>query len=267
MTCRELLARGELPVRELLILLSHELGVDQAAIYRDIDRPLPAISARRLRRQVAKRQEGWPLQYLTGRAWFWSLPIEVGRGVLVPRPETETLVEAACRLAPQGGSLADIGTGSGAILAAVAVERPDLHLTGVERSITALRYAEKNLGDHAELVQGDLCNPLGEPQDVIVANLPYVPAAAYAALPADVRREPRGALLGGEDGLDPVRRLVRQAPRHLRPAGWLLLEVGDGQSDAAAGILARGGFAEIFRQKDLSGVERVVGGRLACEPS
>ena len=267
MTCRELLGAGELPVRELLILLSHELGVDQTALYRDLDRPLPALSARRLQRQIAKRREGWPLQYLTGRAWFWSLPIEVGRGVLVPRPETETLVEAACRLAPQGGALADIGTGSGAILAAVAVERPDLHLTGVERSALAMRYAERNLDGRAELLQGDLCGPLQEHQDVIVANLPYVPEDVYGDLPADVRREPRQALVGGPDGLRPVRRLVRQAPSHLRPGGWLLLEVGDGQSAETAGILDGRGFREIFRQDDLSGVERVVGGRWPCAPS
>jgi release factor glutamine methyltransferase len=267
MTSRELLARGELPARELLILLSHELGIDQAALYRDIDRPLPTPSARRLQRQITKRRAGWPLQYVTGRAWFWSLPIEVGRGVLVPRPETETLVEAACRLAPQGGSLADIGTGSGAILAAMAVERPDLRLTGVDRSITALRYAEKNVDSRAQLLQGDLCKPLSEPQDVIVANLPYIPRATYADLPADVRHEPRQALVGGADGLDPVRRLIRQAPEHLRPDGWLLLEVGDDQSDAVAALLARGGFREIFRQTDLAGVERVVGGRRACTPN
>lgn len=267
MTCRELLGSGELPPRELLILLSHHLGVDQAAIYRDIDRPLPALVLRRLQREIAKRREGWPLQYLTGKAWFWSLPLEVGRGVLVPRPETETLVEAACSRAPAGGRLADIGTGSGAILAAVAVERPDLQLVGVERARLALRYAERNLEGLAEVCQGDLCAPLAQRQDVIVANLPYIRLDEYGDLPADVRREPRTALVSGKDGLAAVRRLVRQAPEHLVPGGWLLLEVGAGQSSDVAALLAHRGFEEIFRQQDLRGIERVVGGRWPCAPN
>ena len=267
MTAREILAAGELPQREILILLAHALDVDQAAVYRDLDRPLPAEPLRRIRRQIARRREGWPLQYLTGQAWFWSRPLQVGRGVLVPRPETETLVEAACRRAPSGGRLADIGTGSGAILAAIAAERPDLRLVGVERSAVALRFAEQNLDGLAQVLQGDLCAPLGEPQSVIVANLPYVTTDEMEALPRDVQREPRMALLGGKDGLALIRRLVQDAPSHLVPGGWLLLEVGRGQSDAVAQLLERRGFLDIFRQEDLWGVERVVGGRLPCAPS
>ncbi len=267
MTARELLSVGELPPRELLILLCHHLGVDQAEIYRDLDRPLPAPLLRRLRRDIEKRREGWPLQYLTGNAWFWSLPINVGKGVLVPRAETETLVEVASALAPAGGRLADIGTGSGAILAAVAVERPDLRLVGVERSRQALRFAERNLAGRAEVFGGDLCAPLREPQDVIVANLPYVREDEYDGLPADVRREPRMALVSGKDGLRAVRRLVRQAPDHLVPGGWLLLEIGAGQSGDVTALLARRGFQEILRQLDLRGIERVVGGRWPCAPN
>ncbi len=267
MTFRELLNARALPSRELLILISHHLGLDQAEIYRDLDAELPPAALRLIQRDVQKRQAGWPLQYLTGRAWFWSLPLEVGRGVLVPRPETETLVEVACRRAPAGGMLADIGTGSGAILAAIAVERPDLRLLGVERSPLALRYAERNLEGRADVLLGDLCAPLVEMQDVIVANLPYVRLDEYAALPADVRREPRLALVSGQDGLAAIRRLVREAPQHLKPCGWLMLEVGAGQSVKVAELLTQRGFEEIFRQEDLGGIERVVGGRWPCAPN
>ncbi len=267
MTARELLGSGELPPREVLILLSHRLGADQAAIYRDLDRPLPASLLRRLRRDIARRREGWPLQYLTGRAWFWSLPLDVGPGVLVPRPETETLVQVACDVAPVGGRLADIGTGSGAILAALAVERPDVQLVGVERSRRACRFAERNLAGRAEVLCGDLCAPLREPQDVLVANLPYVREDEYPDLPDDVRREPKMALVSGRDGLRAVRRLVRQAPGHLRPGGWLLLEIGAGQSGSVADLLEGRGFQEILRKEDLGGIERVVGGRWLCAPN
>jgi release factor glutamine methyltransferase len=267
MTFRELLNQRELPPREMLILVAHRLGMDQAEIYRDLDRQIPAAQLRQVRRDAERRRAGWPLQYLTGRAWFWSLPLEVGRGVLVPRPETETLVEAALRRAPAGGRLADVGTGSGAILAAIAVERPDLRLIGVEKSPVAMRYAERNLEGRADLVLGDLCAPLAEPQDVIVANLPYVRLDEYPRLPDDVRREPRMALVSGADGLALIRRLVRQAPSHLKPGGWLLLEIGAGQGDAVAENLSRRGFTDIFRQEDLGGIERVVGGRWPCAPN
>ena len=267
MTLRELLNARELPPREMLILLSHHLGVDQAQIYRDLDRPLEPQVLRHIRQDAERRRAGWPLQHLTGRAWFWSLPLDVGRGVLVPRPETETLVEAACKRAPAGGALADIGTGSGAILAAMSVERPDLRLTGVEKSPVALRYAARNLEGRAEVLLGDLCAPLAGAQDVIVANLPYVRLDEYAKLPDDVRHEPRMALVSGADGLAAIRRLVRQGPAHLRPGGWLLLEIGAGQADAVAEMLGRQGFLDIFRQEDLSGIERVVGGRRPCAPS
>ena len=267
MTRRDLLAHGGLPPRETLMLLAHALELDQVAIYRELDAEVPAAALRRVRSQIRKRQGGWPLQYLTGTAWFWSVPLAVGPGVLVPRPETETLVEAACARAPLGGRLADIGTGSGAILAAVAVERPDLKLVGVERSQIALRYARQNLEGCAQVLQGDLCAPLADRQDVIVANLPYVRSDEYADLPADVRREPRMALVSGADGLRAIRRLVRQAADHLTPGGWLLLEVGAGQSREVAGLLARRGFQDMVSQEDLAGIERVVGGRWTCVPN
>lgn len=264
MTRSEFLRSGLLPPQELAQLLCSALGVDRARLYIEPELQIPAAVARTLRTQVQRRQQGWPLQYLVGQAWFWSRPLAVGPGVLVPRQETEILVQEVIARAPTGGRVADIGTGSGAIALALGVERPDLKITAVERSKLALRYARRNLAGVADVVEGNLLAPLAEPQDVIASNPPYVAERDYDSLPADVRHEPRAALLGGADGLAVVRRLARFAPAHLRAGGWLILEIGAGQNEAALDILARGGFAECFAQQDLAGILRVVGGRVPC---
>jgi release factor glutamine methyltransferase len=264
MTRGEFLRTGALPRQELAQLLCAALSVDRAQIYTapDVDVPTPVL--RTLQEQVRRRQEGWPLQYLLGTAWFWSRQLSVGPGVLVPRPETEILVQEALRRAPAGGRIADIGTGSGAIALALGVERPDLHITAVEKSRRALRYARKNLAGIAEVVEGDLLSPIHAAQDVIVSNPPYVSADEYRTLPPDVRREPRAALYGGEDGLAVVRRLAGSAPKHLERGGWLMLEIGAGQAESARKILEQKGFLDCFSQVDLAGIPRVVGGRTPC---
>lgn len=262
MTRSGFLAAGPLPAAERLILLCWALGSDRAEVYRRPHEPVPAAAAVRLDAAVRRRAAGWPLQYVTGEAWFWSHKLRVGPGVLVPRPETETLVDAALERLQGGGRVADIGTGSGAIALALAGERPDLEVTAVERSPRALRYARQNLGPEVRLLRGDLLQPLTAPQDVIVSNPPYVSAAEYGDLAPDVRREPRTALVGGRDGLSVLRRLARGAGQHLRPGGWLLVEIGAGQGEAVQEIFAAEGFGDIFLRTDLAGLARVVGGRL-----
>ena len=261
MTRGEFLRTGGLPPQELAQLLCAALSLDRAQIYIAPEAVIPPGALRRLRSQVRRRQEGWPLQYILGQAWFWSHALAVGPGVLVPRPETEILVQEALQRAPRGGRVADIGTGSGAIALALAAERPDLAITAVERSRRALRYARRNLAGRARLLEGDLLAPLREPQEMIVSNPPYVAAGELPKLAPDVRREPRAALAGGPDGLAVVRRLVRGAPRHLAPGGWLILEVGQGQSPQVLALLAAAGYRERFAAPDLAGVARVVGGR------
>ncbi len=264
MTRGEFLRTGGLPRQELAQLLCAALSLDRAQIYTAPELDIPAPLLRKLRGQVRRRLEGWPLQYLLGTAWFWSRPLRVGPGVLVPRPETEILVQEALRRAPVGGRVADIGTGSGAIALALGVERPDLHIVAVEKSRRALRYARQNLAGIAEAVEGDLLSPLREVQDVIVSNPPYISADEYRSLPSDVRREPRAALHGGPDGLAVVRRLAEKAPGHLARGGWIILEVGAGQAENALQILEQSGFVERFAQEDLAGIPRVVGGRTPC---
>ncbi|MDA8344353.1 MAG: peptide chain release factor N(5)-glutamine methyltransferase [Thermaerobacter sp.] len=263
MTRAEFLRSGQLPQQELAQLLCAAIGVDRAQLYIEPRLEVPAMAARRLKSQVARRQEDWPIQYLLGQAWFWSRPLVVGPGVLVPRPETEIVVQEMLARAPVGGRVADIGTGSGAIALAVGIERSDLRIVAVERSRRALRYARQNLAGIADVLEGDLFAPLREPQDVIASNPPYVRERDYAMLPPDVRHEPRGALVGGADGLTVVRRLVRGAPGRLAKGGWLILEVGAGQEEEVLSLLERGGFTERFVQEDLAGIPRVVGGKLA----
>jgi release factor glutamine methyltransferase len=195
--------------------------------------------------------------YILGRRGFRRLELAVDRRVLIPRPETELLVEAALRL-PQGARVADVGTGSGAVALALADERPELELTGIDVSADALALARGNaarLGLRVRFVQADLLD--GEQYDAVVANPPYV-ALAGPALPDDVAGyEPALALYGGPDGLDVVRRLVSEA------AGvpWLALEIAFDQAHAVEGLLRAAGFASVERLRDLAGHERVVLGR------
>lgn len=261
MTREEFLRAGPLPPAERLILLSWALGLDRGQIYLHPRETIPAGALRRVHAAVRRRCAGDPLPYITGEAFFWSMKLRVGPGVLVPRPETETLVEEAVRRAPEGGLVADIGTGSGAIALALSTARPDLRITAVERSRRALRYARQNLGPKVTLVEGDLLRPITEPQDVIVANPPYISEGEMRSLPADVLREPRAALYGGPDGLDLYRRLAAGAPRRLRSGGWLLVEIGAAQGDTVPEIFAREGLRELFVRQDLAGRDRVVGGR------
>lgn len=262
MTRRQFLGAGPLPPAERLILLCWALDIDRTDAYLHLDKPIPAHKAAALSAAVRRRAAGWPLQYLTGEAWFYSLRLRVGPGVLVPRPETETLVEEAIHRLPQGGLVADIGTGSGAIALALKTARPDLEVTAVEHSRRALRYARQNLGESVRLLEGDLLGPLPEPQDMIVSNPPYIGLPERDSLAPDVRHEPHAALFAGFDGLAVIRRLTRGARRHLRPQGWLLVEIGSTQGEAVRELFDRHGYSDVFLRHDLAGLPRVVGGRI-----
>lgn len=216
-----------------------------------------------------RRVRGEPLQYVTGTAGFRTIELEVGPGVLVPRPETEVVAGAAIARLPGSGTIVDACTGSGAIALAIGRERPDAHVWATELSGDALAWAERNcrrLGLPVSLLSCDLLT--GLPQrlrrriDVVVANPPYVTRAEMAELPPDIaEHEPRIALDGGGDGLDVARRLADQARRWLRPGGWLVVEIGARQGRAAAGALRTAGYGEIAVERDLAGRPRVALGR------
>ena len=248
------------------LLAAHAFGMSRIELYAHFDRPLAAAELATYRDLVSRRLAGEPVAYLLGHKEFWSLDLLVDPRVLIPRPDSETLVEEALdRLAGSGAGLriADVGTGSGALALALAKERPEAQVFATDISPDALAVARANaerLRLAVSFLQGDLNQPLGGRFDLIVANLPYIPSADIDGLAADVLREPRLALDGGADGLALVRRLVAGAPDLLQPGGCLALEVGAGQASGVEELLREAGLGGVRSRRDLAGIERVVSG-------
>jgi release factor glutamine methyltransferase len=248
------------------LLAAHAFGMSRIELYAHFDRPLAAAELASYRELVSRRLAGEPVAYLLGHKEFWSLDLLVDSRVLIPRPDSETLVEEALdRFAGPGGRIADVGTGSGALALALAKERPEAQVFATDISPEALAVARTNaerLGLAVTFWQGDLDQalvPAGR-FELIVANLPYIPSAEIDGLSADVRSEPRLALDGGADGSALLRRLIEAAPGLLHPEGCLALEVGAGQAGVVEELLRGAGFGGIRSRRDLAGIERVVSG-------
>jgi release factor glutamine methyltransferase len=241
------------------VLLAHALDVDRARLVIDRDRPVEGAAVRAfqdaVRRRAVTRE---PVAYITGVKGFRRLDVHVDARVLIPRPETETLVEAALDL-PPGARVVDVGTGSGAVALALADERPDLEVVATDTSADALAVARANaarLGLAVRFVEGDLL--AGVDPDAVVSNPPYVEDSA--TLPPEIaRHEPPAALYAGADGLQVIRRLVAAAASS--PARFVALEVGMGQAADVGAVLRAAGFGEVHTRRDLAGIERVVVGR------
>lgn len=256
------------------VLFEHAAGIDRAALLARGREPVETRVTPRYERLLEERSRRIPLAYVTGEREFWSLRLRVDHRVLVPRPETETLVEAALQRLRPGACLADVGTGSGAIVIALARELGTGVFLGTDRSTAALEVARANaaehgLAHHIEFIAGDLLEPLrARPRlfDALVSNPPYIRTAEIEDLQTEVRDfEPRAALDGGADGLSLIARIIEDAPPLLRRGGWLLLEIGAGQADAVRSLLLRTGrFDDITTRRDLAGVERVVAARRAA---
>jgi len=252
------------------VLVSHLLGVDRAYLVANPMRVLTETEDARIDSVVARRSMGHPVAYLVGTREFYSREFAVGPEVLIPRPETETLVEAAlARLAPAATCL-DLGAGSGAVGLTIACERREAKVTCTDVSAEALALAAANaraLGCDARVrfARGSWYDAVpGERFDAIVSNPPYVAADDAHLAQGDLRFEPAHALTDGSpDGLDSIRAIVAGARDHLNPGGWLLFEHGYDQADAAAAILRAAGFTECVRIKDLAGIDRVAGGKIA----
>jgi release factor glutamine methyltransferase len=257
---------------EAEVLLRHVLGLTRAQLYAQFDRPLLADQAAAYADLLARRLAHEAVAYLTGHREFFGLDFLVNRHVLIPRPETELLVELGlsearrlAHLAPAGLTIADVGTGSGCVAISLAVHLPTARVYALDASAPALAVVGENCRRHGvagrvTLLPGDLLAPLPEPVHIIVANLPYIPRPELETLPPEIRlHEPRAALDGGEDGLAAIRRLLAQAPAHLWPGGAILLEIGQGQGQAVV-ALARQYFpaAAIAVHGDSGGQERVV---------
>lgn len=215
-----------------------------------------------------RRRTGEPVAYILGWREFWSLELEVTPDTLIPRPETELLVELALERLPEDhqAMVADLGTGSGAIALAVALERPQARIVATDQSLATLIVARRNARRlniaSVEFRQGDWCAPLaGERFDLIVANPPYIAAADPCWQAGELRFEPSMALIAGEDGLDALRAIIAAAPDHLKPDGWLLLEHGYNQGEAAPALLQEQGFVEVSDHQDAAGLSRSSCGR------
>jgi len=250
------------------ILLARVLGWSCARLLAHPDTPLDDASARRFEALVARRRRGEPIAYLTGRREFWSLDFVVTPDTLIPRPETEHLVEAVLRVvAPDAAAtIADIGTGSGAVAIAIARERPWAFVVGTDRSPAAVAVACANAVRldvrNVSFVAADACGALAPGGwSVIVSNPPYVAENDPHLTTGDVRFEPREALVSGPRGLDMLDALARHAPRRLVPGGWLVLEHGHEQGPEVRALFSRGGFTSVETVRDLAGNERVTLGR------
>jgi release factor glutamine methyltransferase len=260
-------SKSESPRLDAELLLGAVLGLARTTLIARGTEPIAGDSWRAYRSLIERRMRGAPIAYLTGRREFWSMALKVTPAVLVPRPETEVLVEQAVRLLPRGEecTVLDLGTGSGAIALAIASERPRARVTGVDISPAALEVARDNartlglcrvawrLGSWFDAVPGERFG-------MVVANPPYIGAAdpALEALTA----EPALALVGGPTGLEALAAIIATAGRHLEPHGWLLLEHGSGQGRDVAGLLERHGFSGVRSQDDYSGMTRVTLGTI-----
>ena len=249
-------------------LLLHVLGQSRSWLFAHADDALDTDVRTAFEALVARRAAGEPVAYLTGRRGFWTLELEVTPATLIPRPETELLVELALERLPRDMAcrVADLGTGSGAIALALASERSQAQVVATDASVDALAVARRNaqrLGiRNVRFVQGDWLAPLvGERFVLVVSNPPYIEAADPHLAQGDLRYEPAAALASGADGLDAIRRIVADACAHLEPGGWLLFEHGWNQGDAARALLREAGYMQVFTAQDLEARDRVSGGR------
>ena len=255
--------------RETELLLLHVLQQPRAWLYAHTDDAVVEAAARQFHALLARRAAGEPLAYIIGVREFWSLPLTVTPDVLIPRAETELLVELALqRIAREAQvDIADLGTGSGAIALALAHERPHARVLGSDASTAALNVARANaarLGiGNVDFAQGDWCDALGARRfELIVSNPPYIVAHDAHLAQGDLRFEPAAALASGSDGLDAIRAIARAAPAHLQARAWLLLEHGHEQGAAVRAILQQSGFVDVSTMRDLEARERVSGGRM-----
>jgi release factor glutamine methyltransferase len=257
------------PELDARLLIGHALGLEHAALVSAAERPLSATDRQRILALAARRLKHEPIAHLLGRKGFWDVELQVSADVLVPRPETETLIEAAIeifaarRLEPL--RVADLGTGSGAIILSLLREFPHAMGHATDCSAPALAMARDNARRHgmahrAEFVLGDYGTALAGGFDLVVSNPPYIPSADIGQLAPDVRDyDPRLALDGGADGLDAYRAIAADARRLVRPGGFLILEIGIGQAEMVTALLTEAGMAAMLPPRpDLAGIPRAV---------
>ena len=245
------------------VLLAHALSCDRVRLYLDFDKPLGEPELARYRELVRRRAEGEPTAYLTGKREFYGRTFRVDARVLVPRPETELLVEAALAALPEGGRALDLCTGTGCVAVSLALAGKGARVVATDLSEEALALARENaaaLGASIDLAAGDLfaAVPAAEPFDVVVSNPPYIPTGELATLQREVKREPRLALDGGPDGLAVLRRLAEGAPARLGRDGTLCVEMHESHAESLPAICRAAGFSRVEVRLDYAGLPRMV---------
>lgn len=268
----ELLTGSALPVTEARILLAHALRVERSWSIAHGRDPVPDVQAQAVEALFARRCAGEPIAYLTGEREFYGLALHVTTSVLIPRPETELVVEQALTLVAgrRTPKILDLGTGSGAIAVSIAHARPDVEVWASDASSEALAVASRNASRHAaavRFVQADWFDALDRERfDLIASNPPYVADGDPHLEEGDLRFEPRSALRGGPDGMDCIRRIAAEARMHLTPGGWLVFEHGYDQGLACVRLLTGLGYRDVEDTRDLSGLPRVCKGRFDAAP-
>lgn len=263
-TLATVLKTAPLDPLENRILLCHALRLTRVQLITQSERQLSAAEAETLAALLARRLRGEPIAYIIGQREFYGLDLRVSPDVLIPRPDTELLVELALERLPQGGSALDMGTGSGAIAVAIAHTRPDAQVTALDASPAALAIARENASTHqvrVRLLESDWYGALeeGQPFDLIVSNPPYIVAGDIHLSQGDLRFEPVDALTDHADGLSDLRTIIEGAPAHLKAGGWLLMEHGYDQAAAVRALLTGSGWRDVQSWRDLAGIERVSG--------